>query len=328
MPIEKTVIGSFPKSRSPLPEALREVVTLQLQYGIDLISDGELRCNMIQYFDQIPGLKKAEGCLKIAGRVQPMPKEQLNDFYKIRDYRTVRSILEGLGKEETKVKITITGPMTLGTICASSNIDSAAQYYNLCDELALYSDFSEVLLPIVKKSLEIGAYVQIDEPQLSTGQIEVETAEKILKRFTSRIPSCWLKDEKVSLHACGSIASVPRLYDSLLHLDIPILSFGFSGDFEKENFEVVSKASLENHGKKLGAGFISNINVEDEDTVISRYGKIEGLVGKENIKYLHPDCGFGLTKPGRVRLILERMQKIGDSIIREPKSHAKPSINF
>jgi methionine synthase II (cobalamin-independent) len=314
MPIEKTVIGSFPKSKSPLQEALREVVTLQLQYGVDLITDGEQRCNMIQYFDQIPGLEKTDSGLRIAGRVQPLPKERLDDFYKINDYFTVRSILKGLGKEGTKAKITITGPMTLGTICASTDIDSAFQHYNLNDEITLYSDFSEALLPIVEKALDIGAYVQIDEPQLSTGQLQAETAGKILKEFTSRIPSQSIKEEKVSLHVCGSILNVPGLYDELLNLVIPILSFGFSGDLEKENFEVVSKASLEKHGKKLGVGFISNINVEDEATVQARYRRIEGLVGRENIKYLHPDCGFGLTRPEKVKLILKTMKNAADSI--------------
>jgi methionine synthase II (cobalamin-independent) len=43
MLIEKTVIGSFPKLRSPLKAALREVVELQLRYGIDLIADAPER---------------------------------------------------------------------------------------------------------------------------------------------------------------------------------------------------------------------------------------------------------------------------------------------
>jgi methionine synthase II (cobalamin-independent) len=54
MQIEKTVVGSFPKSDSPVEKAIREIVDLQLNYGIDLITDGEQRSNMIQYFEQIP----------------------------------------------------------------------------------------------------------------------------------------------------------------------------------------------------------------------------------------------------------------------------------
>ena len=314
MPIEKTVIGSFPKSKSPFPEALKEVVNLQLRYGIDLVTDGEQRCNMIQYFDQIPGTERQGNGLRIAGKIGPLEHSKLDEFYKIKDYRTIRSILKNIGEERTKAKITVTGPMTLGTICASTDIDSTVKHYSLDDEAALFSDFSLALLPIIEKAINIGAYVQVDEPLLSTGQVPLEAARKILKDFTAHIPSKAIREEKVSFHVCGSIKSVPDLYDALLNLDIPILSFGFSGELEKENLDIISKESLEQHGKKLGAGFISNIIVEDDSTVIARYRKIVGLVGRQNIKYLHPDCGFGLTRPERVKSILAKMQKIGSTI--------------
>ena len=144
--------------------------------------------------------------------------------------------------------------------------------------------------------------------------MKIENAKKILKDFTAKIPKGAIKEEKVSCHVCGSIKSVENLYEELLNLDIPILSFGFSGEAEKENLDIVSKPTLEKHRKKLGVGFISNIIVEDDDTIINRYRRIEKLVGKENIRYLHPDCGFGLTRPEKVKLILEKMKKIGDSI--------------
>ena len=67
MPIETTVVGSFPKSDRPLENEIREIVDLQLYYGIDLITDGELRRNMIQYFEQIPGLRKTRRWLEDCG---------------------------------------------------------------------------------------------------------------------------------------------------------------------------------------------------------------------------------------------------------------------
>ncbi|MGA2385296.1 MAG: hypothetical protein ABSG33_02050 [Candidatus Bathyarchaeia archaeon] len=314
MRIKKTVIGSFPRSSRPLAVALKEVVDLQLHYGVDLITDGEQRSNMIQYFNQIPGTEVAGSSLRIAGKIKPLKAELLDEFYKIKDYRTIQSILKSRGKENTKTKITITGPITLGTIVASTDINSTAEHYNLDDEETLFSDFSDALLPIVEKALSLGAYVQIDEPQLSTGQVTLKTAKKILKNFTSRLPANAIKEEKVSCHVCGSIKSVAGLYDVLLGLDIPILSFGFSGDTERENFDVVSKASLQSHGKKLGAGFISNVTVEEDRAVLERLNRIVGLVGVENIRYLHPDCGFGLTRLEKVKLILKKMQKIGDAV--------------
>jgi methionine synthase II (cobalamin-independent) len=314
MPIEKTVVGSFPLSDSPLEEAIREVVELQLYYGIDLITDGEQRSNMIQYFDQIPGLGRYGDGLRIVGKVEPMESAKINQFYKLEDYKTVKSILARKGKESTKIKISITGPMTLGTACVSADVNNASEHYDLNEEKALFSDFSQALLPIVQKALDIGAYVQIDEPYLSTGQVPLDAATEILKDFASRLPKSSIEEEKVSCHVCGSIKNVPGLYDVLLGLDIPILSIGFSGELEKENFDVISQASLKEHCKKLAAGFISNSNVEDEKTIMERYQRIEGKVGRENIRYVHPDCGFRMTPPNKVKLILEKMKTVADKI--------------
>ena len=314
MPIEKTVIGSFPKSNCPLERAIKEVVDLQLNYGIDLITDGELRSNMIQYFEQIPGLERFGDGLRIVGKIEPVKRDKIEEFCKIKDYRRVKSILEGIGEENVKIKITITGPMTLSTASASADINSTLKHYDLTDEKALYSDFSQALLPLVLKALDIGAYVQIDEPFLSTGQVSLDSAKDILKDFASRLPLFSIEEEKVSCHVCGSIKSVPGLYNVLLGLDIPILSVGFSGEKERENFDALSRESLEEHGKKLSAGFISNIRVEDEKTVIERYRRIEEKVGRENIRYINPDCGFRMTPFEKVKLILEKMKMVADKI--------------
>jgi methionine synthase II (cobalamin-independent) len=315
MPIETTVVGSFPKSDNPLENAIREIVDLQLYYGINLITDGEQRSNMIQYFEQIPGLERLGDGLRIVGKIEPIERDRIDEFYKINDYRRVKSILKDIGKESVKVKISITGPMTLGTTCALADMESTLEHYDLDKEEALYSDFSRALLPIAQRALNIGAYVQIDEPILSTGRVPLESAKKILKDFALRLPPFSIEEEKVSCHVCGSIKSVPNLYDVLLESDIPILSLGFSGEEEKENLDIISKVSLEEHGKKLGVGFISNVNVEDERVIIERYNRIKETAGRENIRYVHPDCGFRMTSPEKVRLILEKMKMVADTIV-------------
>lgn len=315
MAIEKTVVGSFPKSNNPLEEAISEIVDLQLFYGIDVVTDGEQRSNMIQYFEQIPGLEKLGNGLRIVGKIESMEQNKIDEFYKIQDYKKVKSILKSRGKENVKTKITITGPMTLAIACATTDIESTLKHYNLDDEETLYSDFSYALLPIAKRALNIGAYMQIDEPLLSTGKVPLEFARKILRDFASHLPPFSIEEEKVSCHVCGSIKSVPGLFDVLLESAIPILSLGFSGEEEKENLNVISKVSLEKHNKKLGVGFISNINVEDETTIMDRYKKIEENAGRENIRYIHPDCGFGFTPPKKTRLILEKMKTVADRII-------------
>ncbi len=244
-----------------------------------------------------------------------MEQDKIDEFYKITDYKRVKSILESIGKENVKIKITITGPMTLGTTCALTDMESTLEHYDLDEEEALYSDFSRALLPLANRALNIGAYVQIDEPLLSTGRVSLESAKKILNEFALRLPPFSIEEEKVSCHVCGSIKSVPNLYEVLLESDIPILSLGFSGEEEKENLGIISKVSLEEHGKKLGVGFISNVNVEDERIIMERYNRIEETAGRENIRYIHPDCGFGITPPEKVRLILEKMKRAANKIV-------------
>ena len=72
---------------------------------------------------------------------------------------------------------------------------------------------------------------------------------------------------------------------------------------------------MEEHGKKLAVGFISNVDVEDEKIILKRYNRIEENAGRENIRYVQPDCGFRMTPPEKVRLILERMKLAADKII-------------
>jgi 5-methyltetrahydropteroyltriglutamate--homocysteine methyltransferase len=46
-----TVIGSYPLNYSELgPDAIKTAVSDQLEAGIDIISDGQTRCDMIEYF--------------------------------------------------------------------------------------------------------------------------------------------------------------------------------------------------------------------------------------------------------------------------------------
>jgi 5-methyltetrahydropteroyltriglutamate--homocysteine methyltransferase len=315
MPVIKAVVGSFPFSARPLEEAIREVVDLQLHYEVDLITDGELRSNMIQYFEQIPGLERLGSGLRIVERITPMKQDKIDEFKKIADFKTVKSILHRVEKDSVKIKVGITGPMTLGTICGSADINTTLEHYNLEEEMTLYFDFSRALLPIVQRVLNMGGYVQIDEPLLSTGQVSLDIAKTVLKDFTSHLPLSSIKEEKISCHVCGSIKSVPDLYDVLLDLDIPILSMGFSGDKEKDNFDVISRISLEKHGKKIAAGFISNTTVEDEKIIMERFHRIEENAGRENISYVQPDCGFRLISLNKVKLILERMKTVVDKII-------------
>lgn len=305
----KTVIGSFPQ-RNPSQtyshvKAIQEVVELQLRYGIDIVTDGEQREDLIGYFEQIPGLKKKGKKLRIIGKIEPM--ENPNEFYKIVDYKVVRSYLGHRNGHDVKIKIPITGPITLGVTSAISGLD---YYENILDQ-RIYSDCSEALAPLAEKVLDVGAYLQIDEPGLSGGYISPRNAGNILKGFFSSIPDSAIDEGRVSVHVCGAVRDV--FYEELLRLNVGIISMAFSGVQESRNMEVVSKRSLQENGKKLAAGFISNIVYEGKEVAVERLYRIAEKVGRENIVQVHPDCGFGGTDPNLVESILKNMEKAADA---------------
>jgi methionine synthase II (cobalamin-independent) len=307
MQIETTVIGSFPRLNRPLHEAMEYYAKLQTPY-VDVISDAEQRADMITYFEQIDGLKRRpDKKFEIVGKINPL--DNVDDFYKIVDFKEVRSILDSLNKRNVKVKITLTGPITLGMTCALGGV----QHYENLVSKELYSDLSEALLPIAYRALELGAYLQVDEPGVSSGYVSPEYANEILEPFFSSLPDAAIDEGRVSMHLCGRISK--RLYPQLLDLDCGILSLEFSGKKGRENIPIISSKSLKEHHKKLGIGFMSNVEVEDRLDSLATLYIVGARAGPENIAFLHPGCGFASTPPENVKPILKNMKRTSDAFI-------------
>jgi 5-methyltetrahydropteroyltriglutamate--homocysteine methyltransferase len=302
MAIERTIIGSFPRGEKPLETAIRDIIDLQLKYGVDMVTDGEQRADMITYFEQIPGLARGNRGLRVSGKIKPM--NDSNEFFKIKDHRTVKSILDDLNRPSTKTKITLTGPVTLGVTSAMGGLSG----YNNMRDPSIYSDCAEALLPLAIRALEVGSHLQIDEPGLSA-RFE---SPKYLEQLLSALPDSAIDEGRVSLHVCGSVG---RIFSELMGLSVNIFSFGFSRAQESKNIEMLATESLR-EGKMLGVGFLSNTFLEDFDTTLNRLQKIAGIVSSDNIAYIHPDCGFGSTSPELVEPIMRNMKEVSDVFLR------------
>jgi methionine synthase II (cobalamin-independent) len=201
------------------------------------------------------------------------------------------------------VKITLTGPVTLGMTVARGGLNG---YMGLRDP-ALYENCADALVPLARKILDMGALLQIDEPGISA-RFE---SPRFTERLLSALPDSAIDNERVSLHVCGYIGKV---WDELMNLSVSILSFGFSRAQEAMNIETISKETLR-AGKRLGVGFISNTYLEDPVTAKARLAKIASIIGIENIAYIHPDCGFGTTRPELIEPILSNMHEAADGFL-------------
>lgn len=311
MKIKKTVIGSFPSISHNYEESMRRIVDIQLKYGMDIVSDGEQRADMITYFRDIPGLEPSPRGLRVCSKI--MPPEDPGETIKVKDFITVRDYLKEIGRVDVAVKTAITGPVTLGLACAASGL----KHYSGLNDMNLYLDLSKALGSIATHLLEIGSYVQIDEPGISAGFISPSKASLILEELFTIIGEVRRRSDSLSIHVCGDLTGKMDFIEKLLQLDLDIISLAFSGAREGGNMSLLNKDLFNRSGKKLGAGIISvsstrESDVDSEDNIYLRLRKISGMVGCENIAYAHPDCGMKNTPLNVSEIILQRLSMAVD----------------
>jgi len=284
--IKTTVIGSHPVVGEGA-EAIKTAVNDQLEAGIDIISDGQTRKDMVAYYaDHIPGFKVEDGRSYIVGKISPpeetpVPKDLL--------------FVKNLAKERGEVKAIITGPVTMVFF---SELSPTAPYKGFRDE-ALYRDVSEALAIEAELTQKAGFFkFQIDEPSFSIGA-PMSLAKEALERTVAGI-----KGVK-ALHVCGNLK---RSFTDIVKIEgFDVLSFAFKDSVS--NFDTVERRLLEDYSKKLGVGCVSSTEnrVEDVKTITGVVRRALDVYGADNIAWIHPDCGLRSLERGAVRSKLKNM---------------------
>ncbi len=262
-----TVVGSYPVVKGsglrsffdPLHTAVETAVADQINAGIDIISDGQVRGDMIQVFaSKLPGIKGQE----VIGKVQPASG----------------SITVGETKyaltQFPKVKGIITGPTTL-----AHGLHIATPMYRNKEELAL--DLAAALVPEVKALEAAGVtLLQIDEPIFSTGMADLTVGKQAIGLITAalRIPS--------SMHVCGNLGNV---LDEILKFNVNVFDFEFANN--PANFDLLSRRDLA--GRMVGYGCVDS-SIEKVESVAEIKKRIEkGIeIFDPRIILLDPDCGM------------------------------------
>ncbi len=302
MEILKTVVGSLPPKKLPVADAIKWAVDLQLDHGLDIVSDGEQRTDMISYFSTLPGLGMKPKGPYVKSKIKA--PEELEGFAKLADFHLTKDYLKKKGKGDVEVKVSVTGPITLGFACACNGLE----YYSGIRDIRLYHDFAHALKPLIEAIAETRCYIQVDEPSLSIRVMDTHQAVKIVNEAISDLPAAVRTEGKLIIHICGPLTST--LFGHLMHLDAPVLSLAFGAPTVRKNIEIISKQEMQSHGKRLAVGCVSvQANKKDEveklGIVVQRLKDIRKKVGKENIALLHPDCGLRDTGEDAVEPILE-----------------------
>ncbi|WP_066973950.1 methionine synthase [Methanobrevibacter filiformis] len=325
-----TVVGSYPvhfnekntinKLSStlglydPYKPAIFHAVESQLKAGIDIISDGQVRGDMVTIFAKnIPGFKSNGNSFEINSKIQKPNKHiGVNDLkiaINFMDDFLENSDLPEHEKEKKGVKGIVTGPYTL---IQSSSLGNA--YKNKDDAIM---DLAIVLRDECLALEEVGAkLIQIDEPFFSTAKPKNKSQdsffgvnkEHILKKAIDLI-TCDISIP-VSIHCCGDISNI---ISELATFNVDIIDIEIAGFLS--NIEVMENHLSELKGKKIGWGSIDTKNplvgsIEDIAKIIE---KGIDLFGLENL-YIDPDCGMRLLNGDIAFSKLENMVKAMKSL--------------
>jgi 5-methyltetrahydropteroyltriglutamate--homocysteine methyltransferase len=291
-----TTIGSLFRFSEDLHESIDRSLEFQLSHGVDIVSDGEQRADMVSYFaESFEGLAVEGGMPVVLGKISI--RNGPGSFSKVKDLEYIKS-----KHPDLKIKLALTGPTTLGMTCGSRKIKS---HYKSIVDFGLYEDIAIALAPIAKALVDRGAYVQIDEPFLSQGYKDLAARVDLLDYIANGLPR-----DKISVHVCGFVGGF-GVVDHLLKLEnVSTLSFAFAGRIEHKNIEHVSRKAFESASKKLGAGCaavtpMTEKEVDSPLAVAAKLKEIASKVGRENIAYAHPDCGMRATNKSLVPIILK-----------------------
>jgi 5-methyltetrahydropteroyltriglutamate--homocysteine methyltransferase len=273
------LFGSYDEYKSAIELAVRD----QIGAGIDIISDGQVREGMVEFFAHvIPGMAVEDGTSKIVGKILPSPQSVGASDLKFA-IKTAEKISKDYGGNSEKtleegvkgVKGIITGPSTL---VFSSRIEG---FYKKKETAII--DLACALKREAEYLESAGAvYIQIDEPFISTGMVDINVAKKavgIIKKDLT-IP--------VAMHVCGEITEV---FPEILKFDVDIIDCEFAGI--PKNMGALENVNL--HGKKIGFGCLDNKTdkVESKEEVETLIKRGIDLIGSENM-IIDPDCGMRL----------------------------------
>ena len=291
--MKSTVVGSFPVevkgpssakdkllntfgAYDPFKQSIKDSVTAQLDAGVDIISDGQVRGDMVSIFTKyIPGMKIEDGNTFIVGKIRN-PTQEIS----VKDLQYAKKVMKdyygGNIPEGKGVKGIITGP---NTIVHSSRIQSF--YKNKEDAIIDLAHCLKCEVDAIAKKVE-PVYIQVDEPFLSTGMVDMKTAREAISIIKDGL------EIPLGMHVCGLLNDA---FKDLTTFDIDILDMEFAGN--NVNLGVLEENAYLLKDKKVGFGCVdSSVNeVDDISDIDELVSKAIEIVGKDNL-ILDPDCGL------------------------------------
>lgn len=266
-----TVVGSYPtgiaiKSEDDVRTAIDIAVADQVKAGVQVISDGQVRTDMVGIFAMnMKGYRKEGARYHVVDRIDVPDKPAT-----VGDYLFAHKIAK------TQVKGIITGPTTMAK---SSVVDKSSPYKSNADPDLVY-DIAYAQAAEARALAQAGAeIIQIDEPFFSVGA-DLDTGIKAVNIVAKSI-------EMPAMHVCGDIRPI---FKQLLETKVHILDHEFA---KSKNLEVMDRGLIESYGKTIGYGCVDSTSNTVESVEQIEKSIREGIekIGKKNM-WIDPDCGL------------------------------------
>ena len=291
--MRSTVVGSYPvelKEASgfkdkllksvgaydPFKDSIKQAVFSQLDAGVDIISDGQVRGDMVSSFSKfIPGFKIEDGNTFIVSKIRnPTGEISVKDLLYAKSL--IKQYYKGSIPEGKGIKGIVTGP---STIIHSSRITSF--YKNKDDAIIDLAHSLKKEVDVIERKVK-PVYIQVDEPFLSTGMVNMKVAREAIEILHEDLSI------PLAMHVCGTLQDA---YKDLSKFNVEILDFEFAGN--NVNLGILEKNISLFKGKKIGFGCIdsSKNEVDSKQETEELISKGIDIVGEDNI-LLDPDCGL------------------------------------
>ena len=296
MKITTIVIGSYPYARMEPEDAIGRAVEEQITAGIDVISDGQVRADMVAIFAKgIPGYQLQGRKANVISKIIPPTKAiSLGDL----------SIATDIASGRAKVKGIITGPTTmahcsiLNEVCPYKPHETREGSQSMTVDPELVLDIARAMAREAEFLTEAGYNViQIDEPFFSLPDVDVDIGLEAIGMVADKI-------DFSAIHVCGDIRPImTKLLDSKVNL------VEVEGGYLVQ-LDWLTPALLEEKNKKICWSVISvdTNDVESVEEISQRINACVDRLGTENI-WVSPDCGMRARKPESAKGKLNNMVK-------------------
>lgn len=292
-----TVVGSYPAAPSkaslqisyfhqdqkdPFVESMQRAVKAQLDCGVELLSDGQTRGNMVEIFAR--GLRG----YRIKEKVEIVSEVGYSRSITLDDIKEAKELIS----RDAGIKGIITGPWTL--VKSSDN-----HHYSSEKEAVL--DTAEALHEEGKRLAELCDVVQLDEPFFSNGFPEYgkELVNKVLDLDTTTV-----------LHVCGDVSPI---VPGLVEMDVDVLDHEFVGN--ESLYDVYSDIEV-GRDQRLGVGVVTtDSRIEEVGEIKKRIERAYEAFGPKTM--VDPDCGLRNLEEDIAYKKLENMVEARDVVLDE-----------